>query len=140
MSHEKSQNNRVLIFDAEGEVERLVRDVLAETPCEVASAQSGGAPDVTFTYSYPFEAVVINLTRHTGIFLDLIPAIRKVAPKAGIFAVSRLADEELWLEVLNRGADDLFMTPPDRAELLGVLLQAIQTHASDEAMNTADAA
>jgi DNA-binding NtrC family response regulator len=131
---------RVLVFDPEGEVERLVTEILAETHCEVASAKSGDSLYGTFTYHFPFDAVVMNLTPRTGHFLDMIPAIRQVSPKARIFVLSRAADERLWLHVLDRGAHDLFVAPPDRAEFLGAILQAIQAQKVDEAMRPADAA
>ncbi len=131
---------RVLVFDPEGEVERFVTDILAETPCDVARAQSGDSLYDTYTYHFPFDAVVMNLTRRTGHFLDMIPAIRKVSPRARVFVLSRMADERLWLHVLDRGAHDLFVAPPDRAEFLGAILQAIQAQESDESMRPADAA
>jgi DNA-binding NtrC family response regulator len=131
---------RVVVFDPEGEVEKLVTDILAATPCDVAAAQSGDSLHETFTYHFPFDAVVMNLTRRTGYFLDMIPAIKKVSPEAEIFVFSRSADERLWHDVLDRGAHDLFITPPDRAEFLGAFLQAIQAHTPDETMHPADAA
>ncbi len=131
---------RVLVFDPDGEVEKLVTDILAETPCDVAGAQSGDTLHETFTYCFPFDAVVMNLTRHTGHFLDMIPAMRKAAPEAGIFVLSRSADERLWLDVLDRGAHDLFITPPDRTEFLGAFLRAVQAQTPAEAMRPADAA
>ncbi len=115
---------RVLVLDPDGDVEKSVTDVLAETRCDIARAQSDDWQFETFTYRFPFDAVVMNLTARTGHFLDLIPAIKKVSPNAPIFVVSRLADERMWLRVLNRGADDLFASPPDRAELLCAFLQA----------------
>jgi DNA-binding NtrC family response regulator len=131
---------RVLVFDPEGEVGRFVTDILAETPCDVARAQSGDSLYDTYTYQFPFDAVVMNLTRRTGHFLDMIPAIREVSPKVRIFVLSRMADERLWLHVLDRGAHDLFVAPPDRAEFLGAILQAIQAQEADESMRPADAA
>jgi DNA-binding NtrC family response regulator len=131
---------RVLVFDPDGEVEKLVTDILAETPCDVTSAQSGDSLHETFTYHFPFDAVVMHLTRRTGHFLDMIPAIRKASPKAEIFVMSRWADEQLWFDVLDRGAHDLFVTPPDRAEFRDAVLQAIQAQKTADAERQSDAA
>ncbi|MBZ5500484.1 MAG: hypothetical protein LAP85_29170 [Acidobacteriia bacterium] len=131
---------RVLVFDPDGEVEKLVTDILTEAPCDVARAQPSDSLHETFTYHFPFDAVVMNVTQRTGHFLDMIPAIRKVSPKAEIFVLSRSADERLWLDVLDRGAHELFIVPPDRAEFLGAFHQAIQAQKADEAMRPADAA
>jgi len=131
---------RVLVFDPDGEVEKLVTDILAETPCEVTGAQSNDLLHETFTYHLPFDAVVMNLTPRTSYFLDMILAIMKVSPKAEIFVFSPSADERLWLDVLDRGAHDLFTTPPDPAEFLGTFLQAVQAQTPPGDMCPADAA
>ena len=131
---------RVLVLDPDGEVRKSVTDILAKTPCEVAGAQPGDSLYETFTYHFPFDAVVMNLTRRTGHFIDMIPAIKRVSPSAPIFVISRLADEQLWVQVLNRGAHDLFVSPPDRAEFLGALLQAVQVEKHQEATHPLDAA
>ncbi len=56
-----------------------------------------------------------------------------------IIVVSRLADNRLWSEVLNRGAYDLLAAPLDKAEVLHVLGSAWYRSA-DEAKNQAAAA
>jgi DNA-binding NtrC family response regulator len=134
------QRFRVLVFDPEGELEKLVTDIFSETPCDVVNARSSDLLHETFTYQFPFDAVVMNLTRRTNHLLDMIPAIRKASPKAEVLALSRSADERLWLDVLDRGAHDPFMTPPDRAEFLDAVLEAIHAQEPDEDMRSADAA
>ena len=134
------QRFRVLVFDPEGELEKFVMDVFADTPCDVVRARSNDSLHQTFTYPFPFDAVVMNLTRRTDHILGMIPAIRKVSPRAEIFVLSRSADERLWLDVLDRGARDLFVSPPDHAEFLDAVLQAVQAQDPDGTMCPADAA
>jgi len=131
---------RVLVFDPDGEVEPLVTDILAETAYDVARPQSADSMIETFTYQFPFDAVVMNLNLRTSHFLDMIPVIKRISPKAEIFVLSRAADERLWLEALERGARDLLLMPPDRAVFRDEFLQALQGRTPGDEMLPADAA
>jgi hypothetical protein len=131
---------RALIFDHDGEVAKLVTDILAGISWDVTRAQPSDPFRETFTYPCPFDAVIMHLTGATAHFLGMIPAIKRISPKAQIFVVSRSADEGLWLNVLEHGASDLFASPPNRTEFLDSFLRAVEANTLEEVGQAADAA
>lgn len=55
-----------------------------------------------------------------GTWQDILSLANAVCPDAQIVVTSRLADEHLWAEVLNRGAFDLLAQPLDATEVIRV--------------------
>jgi DNA-binding NtrC family response regulator len=123
---EQNLNSRVLVIDPDGEVRSLVNDLLAGCGCEITGAESHDSDFDTFTCRHPFDVAIIGVTERAGHLLDMIPMLRRMAPKSEIIFLSRSADERMWTEVLARGARDLLVMPPDPKEfssLLGRILR-----------------
>jgi FixJ family two-component response regulator len=55
-----------------------------------------------------------------GTWKDILALANEVCPNAQIVVTSRLADEQLWAEVLNRGAFDLLAQPLEESEVIRV--------------------
>jgi DNA-binding response OmpR family regulator len=53
-------------------------------------------------------------------------AVFRCLPTAAIVFLARLADEPLWLEMLNAGAFDLLPKPYDRRELTRIIARVFQ--------------
>ncbi len=54
----------------------------------------------------------------------LADKMQKLGIPTAVIVASRLADEHLWVEVLNLGGHDVLLTPFDRNELFRVLFLA----------------
>jgi DNA-binding NtrC family response regulator len=61
-----------------------------------------------------------------GTWRDILALANAVCPDAQVVVTSRLADEQLWAEVLSRGAFDLLAQPLDQIEVLRVGASAWQ--------------
>jgi DNA-binding NtrC family response regulator len=61
-----------------------------------------------------------------GTWRDILTLANAVCPYAQVVVTSRLADEQLWAEVLSRGAFDLLAQPLDQIEVLRVGTSAWQ--------------
>ena len=56
-----------------------------------------------------------------GSWLDMLEQIASLPNPPFLIVTSRLADERLWAEALNRGAYDVLAKPFDRAEVVRVI-------------------
>ena len=59
-----------------------------------------------------------------GTWIDLLENLEKLADPPPLVVTSRLADERLWVEVLNLGAWDVLAKPFDRKEVMWALESA----------------
>lgn len=71
--------------------------------------------------SGPLPVVLCEPHMSDGNRNTLIDKLRERADPSAVIVVSRLADERLWVEVLNRGGYDVLAIPFDRSEVLRVL-------------------
>jgi DNA-binding NtrC family response regulator len=55
-----------------------------------------------------------------GDWRDILSFSNSRCPGAQVVVMSRVADEALWAEVLNRGAFDLLAMPPEQPEVVRV--------------------
>jgi DNA-binding NtrC family response regulator len=55
-----------------------------------------------------------------GTWQDILAHTATICPHAQVVVMSRLADERLWAEVLNRGAFDLLAEPVEQTEVVRV--------------------
>jgi DNA-binding NtrC family response regulator len=70
-----------------------------------------------------------------GTWLDMLEKL-EVSPGApDLIVTSRLADEHLWAEVLNRGAYDVLAKPFDAEEVGRIIGQALQRRQSKPELN-----
>ena len=65
---------------------------------------------------------------------DLLHEIQKMVCPPPLIVTDRLADEQLWAEVLNLGAYDLLKTPLDAKEVLYAVSTACRRTESDHEM------
>ncbi len=75
-----------------------------------------------------------------GNWNTLFDKLCELAAPPAVIVVSRLADERLWVEVLNLGGYDVLMTPFDRSEVLRVLFMAWWTAFERNAERVPDSA
>jgi DNA-binding response OmpR family regulator len=72
-----------------------------------------------------------------GTWIDLLENINALPSVPSLVVTSRLADERLWSEALNRGASDVLAKPFDRSEVIRRVRLAWQHwHHQPEALAT----
>jgi DNA-binding NtrC family response regulator len=70
------------------------------------------------------RVLLSNTTFRRGNWKDALEMSFRIRPQAAMVVASRLADEKLWLGVLEHGAYDLILKPFQAAELCRVLRNA----------------
>lgn len=111
----------VLVISGSRETQDRVGSSLAalrvpHTFCE--TLRSAG----TMMDSHAWSVVIAEAELPDGNWLDVLE--RLPVPGPALIITSRLADEALWLEALNRGAWDVLPQPFDSAEISRVVLLA----------------
>ena len=76
------------------------------------------------------DVIVMNLESPVERSFDLIPLVKETCPKVEVILISRLAEEELWIESIQRGAYDLLSKPLEKSEFLRVIRNAVEKHSS----------
>ena len=90
----------------------------------------------------PIPVVIAERDLPCGDWKDLFAALQLLPHRPFLVITSRLADEDLWAEVLNLGGHDVLAKPFQAAEVQWVLESAWRTWASREnrPLNTSEAA
>ena len=83
-------------------------------------------PNIDVLEERPFDACMIALSRPVKTSFDLLSAIKRKCPLAEVIILSRLAEEDLWIESIQRGAYDFLPTPLDRKELQRIIANAVE--------------
>jgi DNA-binding NtrC family response regulator len=105
----------------------LIRDSLAADEVEVihASCAEEAASSPVLVILYDADA--------SNSWLDMLQQIRNFRPAAKVIVLSRLADNEMWVQALSNGAYDLLSKPCYPREIRTVVrgaLDTLQGHAS----------
>jgi DNA-binding NtrC family response regulator len=110
---------RLLVCDPDPQGQKVIRECLQDSSIKVLFTSSAEPFENTLAKHFPFDAVMIDLPtsakRSCG---KLVSAVKRIAPSAEVIFLSRLADEELWGQVLSLGAYDLLSKPLERTEFL----------------------
>lgn len=115
---------RLLIVDGDEEIRQTACEVVPS--CEFVFDEPVSALE-NYLRAHPhFEAIVINLRVPTEESFDLIATIKEACPHAEVIFVSRIADETLWIESIQRGAYDLMSAPIDRKEFRRIVTNALE--------------
>jgi len=79
---------------------------------------------IDLSSSQPVRVVLCEPQMPDGTWDTLLEKMHEAVVPPALVVVSRLADERLWVEVLNLGGYDVLLTPFDRSEVLRVLFLA----------------
>jgi len=89
--------------------------------------QADGLPAALgFLTQQDVSVVICEHDLAPGMWTDLLERIIDLPHPPSLVVTSRLADEQLWAEALNRGAWDVLAKPFDRTEVLRVVSAAWQ--------------
>jgi two-component system, NtrC family, response regulator HydG len=115
----------LLVIGANVEDRVAISETLGTDAYEIVFCDSL-APDMHLLDERPFDACMIELSRPVETSFDLLAAIKRKCPLAEVVILSRLAEEDLWIESIQRGAYDFLPTPLDRKELQRILANAVE--------------
>ncbi len=127
----KNARPRLLLFDPDPQDREAILHLLPAdsyeripilTLSEIRAAVSAGCR---------IDGIVMNLETPLERWLDLVSYIKEIRPKVAVILISRLADEELWIESIQRGAYDLLSKPLEKNEFLRVLRNALEKYRSE---------
>ena len=74
----------------------------------------------------PFDACIIELDDSVERCFDLLATIKRNCPLTEVIILSRLADEQLWIESIQRGAYDFLSKPPDWQDFLRIVKNLVE--------------
>jgi DNA-binding NtrC family response regulator len=124
--NEEQRGRRVLVIDADLQVRKWLTETLKANACEVVYAESPQRLEKVLLEDAPFGAILMDLYQPVEEIFDLIPIIKARDPKTEIIFVSRLAEVDLWIESIQRGAYDYLPKPLDQNELRRVVNNALE--------------
>ena len=114
------------MIDADLQVRKWLTETLKANACEVVYAESPLRLEKVLLEDAPFGAILMDLYQPVEEIFDLIPIIKARDPKTEIIFVSRLAEVDLWIESIQRGAYDYLPKPLDQNELRRVVNNALE--------------
>lgn len=111
------KHNRLglLIVGSIEEDERTWRQILGHDPEEARQVQSCREA-LAFLQRNPVPVVVCERDLPDGNWKDVMEPLSAMSDPPEVIVTSRLADDHLWLEVLNAGGYDVLTRPLDRQE------------------------
>jgi DNA-binding NtrC family response regulator len=123
---EGKRGRRILVIDADLQARERVAETLKADACEVVFEESPERLEKVLSEDAPFGAILMDLNQPVEEIFGLIPIVKARDPKTEIIFVSRLAEEELWMESIQRGAYDYLPKPLDQNELRRVVNNALE--------------
>jgi len=124
--NEGKRGRRVLVIDADLQVRERLTETLEADACEVVFEESPERLEKVLSEDAPFGAILMDLNQPVEEIFGLIPMVKARDPQTEIIFVSRLAEEELWMESIQRGAYDYLPKPLDENELRRVVNNALE--------------
>ncbi|HWR51863.1 MAG TPA: response regulator [Bryobacteraceae bacterium] len=121
-------NRRVLYLTSSRELATEVARSAQRGALEVDHAP-GLAHALALLRRHPYAAILTDASLGDATWRDVLAHTRRAGLRCAVIVADRLADEELWAEVLDAGAYDLLAQPFDAGELRRVL-----DHACGEAV------
>ena len=120
----------VLVVDAEPQVREAVSAILNVKSYSLFFEDSPDQIERVFVEKSPIAAALIDVFRPVERFFELIAFVKYHSPKTQVICISWLADVDLWIEFLQRGAYDYLAKPLDRKELRRIVNNALERHSS----------
>ena len=115
---------KVLLIEDEPSSAVLLQHILQDGGYEVAGAKDG-AEGLEAADREAFEAVVTDMRMPRVDGLEVINRLHVVRPQLPVILISGFLTPELAIQAERLGAYGCVVKPPDSAELLGLLEQAV---------------
>jgi len=115
---------KILIVDDEYDIVDLLDDFLTQHGYETSRAHSKKETVQALAQSTP-DIVLLDIKLPDGLGLDILQDIKKATPKVEVIMITGLADKEIALEAIRRGAADYITKPIDLNYLLSSVLSRV---------------
>jgi DNA-binding NtrC family response regulator len=120
--------SRLLLLDADPQDHITIGTLLPPSTCEIICQLDLQEFRATLDANRSANVIVMNLETPVEEYFDLISFAKETCPNVEVILISRLADEGLWIESIQRGAYDLLPKPLEKKEFLRVLKNAVEKH------------
>jgi len=125
------EHKAALLASAAGEDRESLASIFSQQGWTLYSTETLDAA-VTFLRENPVPVLITERDLPAGNWKDLFTATRRLPNAPLLIVASRLADDDLWAEVLNLGGHDVLSKPFQTDEVLWVLDSAwdfVESHA-----------
>jgi DNA-binding NtrC family response regulator len=118
----------ILLLDADPQDHVTIGTLLPPESCEIICQLTIQEFRATVDANRSADVIVMNLETPVEEYFDVILFAKETCPNVEVILISRLADEGLWIESIQRGAYDLLSKPIEKKEFLRVLKNAVEKH------------
>jgi DNA-binding NtrC family response regulator len=118
------RSSRVLVVDDDGEMRALLLDVLRQEGYEVAEAEDG-AGAVLALRDRPYDVILIDKNMPGPSGLDLLPGLRRVAPRSRAIMMTAFGDVGSYVEAIEKGAVEFLFKPFRMEEMRAAIARAL---------------
>ncbi len=115
----------ILLVSPEPEDSAILRDILSSSAGGIESVP-GWNQATSLLQNGAFGVVITERDLPDGSWLDVLSVIQALSQTPLLIVVSRLADDRLWAEVLNRCGFDVLLKPFVRDEVIRVVGHALR--------------
>ena len=119
-------SDTILLISQYQEDEHFLREVLTKFACPLGTSGSWQEAKLLI-HCYVPRVVVTESELPDGTWRDVLSSLDGVPNPPPLIVVSRLADERLWADVLNRCGFDVLAKPFARDEVTRVIGHALDT-------------
>jgi DNA-binding NtrC family response regulator len=116
----------ILLISQYQEDEHLLREVLTKFACPLGTSRSWQEATLLI-HCHVLRVVVTESELPDGTWRDVLSSLDGVSNPPLLIVASRLADERLWADVLNRCGFDVLAKPFARDEVTRVIGHALDT-------------
>jgi len=116
----------ILLISQYQDDEHFLRDVLTNFACPLETSKSWQEARLVI-HQHVFSVVVTESELPDATWRDVLSSLDDVPNPPLLIVVSRLADERLWAEVINRCGFDVLAKPFARDEVTRVIGYALDT-------------
>jgi DNA-binding NtrC family response regulator len=119
-------SDRVLLISPDPEDAVFMREMVSTLGCQLESASDRHEAELALRRDV-FGVVIAERDLQDGDWQDVLSCLERYSYNPLLIVVSRLADERLWAEVLNRGGFDVLAKPLAHEEATRVIGHALNT-------------
>ena len=132
MSHTRPQKRsgksaaRLLVVNADPEDRYTLSEALQADAYEMVFCDSLDARDPRLFDDRSCDVWIIGLNHPAETCFDLLATIKRKCPLTEVIILSRLADEKLWIESIQRGAYEFLSKPLDRKDFQRIVTMPLR--------------
>jgi len=129
----KKPKPRILLIDDDGNIRRVLTEILQEKGYRVDSAETGErAIDLSNKRFYNIALIDIRLPDMSGV--ELLTRLKETKPKMRKVIITGYPTLENAIEALNRGAHAYIVKPLDISKALATIEQQLEKQREEEKM------